>query len=141
MEPSAEELGAGYKNILSRGHDIYDPGNTLQKLVFLWLAVPWLQAELDAYKEEFNSSKKCTDKNKVLPRGIPDLITAKPELHGTMDFKVDVSQDVFDAMETKFAPQDNPVFQLVPPLFHKMAEDYYAAIGCPTVTHATFWEV
>ncbi len=56
-------------------------------------------------------------------------------------FQVDVSQDVFDAMETKFAPQDNPVFQLVPPLFHEMAEDYYAAIGRPTVTHATFWEV
>ncbi|KAG6875534.1 hypothetical protein C0993_008752 [Termitomyces sp. T159_Od127] len=40
------------------------------RLVFCWLAIPWLQAELDAW---------------ILPVGIPDIISAKPHLFGAKD--------------------------------------------------------
>ena len=57
-------------------------------LVFRWLAIPWLQAELDSWRRRFNSTPRRADKNKVLPCGIPDIITDKPARYGTVDFKV-----------------------------------------------------
>ena len=58
------------------------------RLVFRWLAIPWLQAELDAWMRRFNSSPRRADKHKILPQGIPDLIDAKPHLFNSKNFKV-----------------------------------------------------
>jgi len=58
------------------------------RLIFRWLAIRWLQAELDAWMRCLNSSPRRADKHKLLPRGIPDLIHAKPHLYGSKDFKV-----------------------------------------------------
>ena len=97
----------GFENILDAGQnsDLYNADDTLERyvyfdsftlrhnqcercrLVFQWLAIPWLQAELDAWRRRFNSTPRRADKNKVLPHGIPDLITAKPYQFGTFNFK------------------------------------------------------
>ncbi len=58
------------------------------RLLFLWLAVPWLQAELDSWVAQFNSTQRRKDKHKILPQGIPDLVTRKPERYQMLDFKV-----------------------------------------------------
>jgi hypothetical protein len=57
-------------------------------LVFWWLAILWLQAELDAWMQQFNYSPQWADKHKLLPQGIPDVIHVKPHLYGSQDFKV-----------------------------------------------------
>lgn len=59
-----------------------------QRLVFLWLAVPWLQAELDLWVRRFNSSPRRADKHKLTPQGVPDLIAAHPEEFMARDYKV-----------------------------------------------------
>jgi hypothetical protein len=58
------------------------------RLVFRWLAIPWIQAEIDDWMDHRNRSKPRADKNKILPHGIPDIIRAKPERYGSFDFKV-----------------------------------------------------
>lgn len=58
------------------------------RLTFLWLAIPWLQAELDLFAHRFNTSRRRNDKHKVTPQGIPDLIAKRPELYGARDYKV-----------------------------------------------------
>jgi hypothetical protein len=99
----------GFENLLDYGLDngIYDPNEPLERcvlytlfypkllssfifyrLVFLWIALPYFQAELDAQTQTFNATKRRADKHKVIPHGIPDLIAAKPEKHGTQDYKV-----------------------------------------------------
>jgi len=60
----------------------------LFRLVFRWLAIPWLQAELDSWAHRFNTSPRRADKNKILPQGIPDIIFTKPQTYGHEDFKV-----------------------------------------------------
>ena len=57
------------------------------RLIFRWLAIPWLQAELDAWMRRYNSSPRRADKHKILPHGIPDIIHMKPHLYGSKDFK------------------------------------------------------
>jgi len=66
----------------------YDYSPTVYRLVFRWLAIPWIQAELDAWMKCFNESPRRADKHKILPKGIPDLIALKPHLYHSTDYKV-----------------------------------------------------
>jgi len=64
---------------LSKGKYMYSCGVILilkppQRLVFLWLFVPWLQQELDNWRSKLNQFSKRADKHKVLPHGRPILI-------------------------------------------------------------------
>ncbi|KAJ7890228.1 hypothetical protein B0H13DRAFT_1626474, partial [Mycena leptocephala] len=56
-------------------------------LVFRWLFIPWLQLELDPYRERVNNTAKRADKNKVLPHGVPNHMYKAPEDFGVLDFK------------------------------------------------------
>lgn len=37
------------------------------RLIFRWLFIPFLQSELDAWVDRVNNTKKCADRNKILP--------------------------------------------------------------------------
>ncbi|KAJ7690770.1 hypothetical protein B0H17DRAFT_1201600 [Mycena rosella] len=89
----------------------------LARLVFRWLAIPWLQLELDSWVKRFNSSKRRADRGKILPNQIPDLIAAKPHMFRVHDYKVIIPPPLFDEMQAKWAPTTDQVFQLVPPNF------------------------
>lgn len=60
----------------------------LFSLVFRWIFIPWLQAEMDAYRDRVNSTRKRKDKNKVLPHGVPNDMFENSEDYGALDFKV-----------------------------------------------------
>jgi hypothetical protein len=58
-------------------------------MIFRWLAVPWMQRELDSYTTMFNTTKKRRDKNKLLPQGArPEDMFLQPEMVNVRDFKV-----------------------------------------------------
>ena len=57
-------------------------------LVFRWLAIPWLQAEIDEWVRIKNRGAPRAVKHKVLPHGIPALIRGKPHHFNALDFKV-----------------------------------------------------
>ena len=60
----------------------------LSSLVFHWLAIPWLQSELDKWVIVRNRTLPRANTKKVLPHGIPELMREKPEQFGALDFKV-----------------------------------------------------
>ena len=64
------------------------------RLVFRWLAIPWLQQEADSYVYNHNNSRQRPSRRKVLPNHTPDAMFENPELVNTHDFKV--SQYDFD---------------------------------------------
>lgn len=100
----------GFEDILDMGvnNDWYDPDNLLEacvqflwlyetsawasllffRLVFRWIFIPWLQQELDAYRDRIKNTAKRADKNEVLPHGVPNLIAEHPEDYGVLDFQV-----------------------------------------------------
>lgn len=55
--------------------------------------------------------------------------------------QIPVPAHLIDAAEAEFAPPDDPVFQLVPPLFDTLAHSLYAAIGSPAVSSLSLWDV
>jgi hypothetical protein len=76
----------GFETLLDQGvnEGWYDIENTLQmfesspfllvwhifnlnafRMVFRWVFIPWLQRELDAYRDRINNSSKRRDRNKV----------------------------------------------------------------------------
>jgi hypothetical protein len=73
---------------------VHDAGDILNinhchfRMVFRWVFIPWLQRELDAYRDRVNNTAKRRDRNKVLPHGVPNLIYNTPEDFGALDFKV-----------------------------------------------------
>ncbi|KAF8125216.1 hypothetical protein K438DRAFT_2002219 [Mycena galopus ATCC 62051] len=138
----------GFEDVLDKGtipdaqgNTLYDLLNPLHRLVFRWLAIPWLQTELNAWVKIFNSSPRRADKNKILPQGIPDMIMSKPEQFGTTDYKVIITPELFDEMEATWAPLSDPVFKLVPDTFDRQISGFYEALGHPEVSLDTFWMI
>ena len=71
-------------------------------LVFRWIAVPWIQSELDKWVIIRNCTAPRSDPKKVLPHGIPELIREKPHKYGALDFKVSRFFRVFRPMSNTY---------------------------------------
>ncbi|KZT61631.1 hypothetical protein CALCODRAFT_427331, partial [Calocera cornea HHB12733] len=120
----------------------YSKHDLLQKLVFRWLAIPFLKKNLDEYVRMYNTSKPRRDKNKVLPRGRPEHILYHPSrFDNAHNFKILADEEDFRVVEELYAPRDHPVFRLVPPLFEMEIRGYFKEIDEPEVTMESFWEI
>ncbi|KAJ7843631.1 hypothetical protein B0H14DRAFT_3139543 [Mycena olivaceomarginata] len=133
----------GFEDILDIGvnNGWYDPDVLLEALVFRYIFIPWLQQELDAYRDRVNNTAKCADRNKVLPHGVPNDMYEHPEDYGVLDFKIKVRQDAIDTVRRIYAPRDHEVFQLVPPDFGVIISQMYNEIGQPPVTRKSCWDI
>jgi hypothetical protein len=63
------------------------------RLVFCWLAIPWLQKEADSYVYSTNTSRRRVNRRSVLPNGVPDVMFEHLEIVGALDFKVSQRSD------------------------------------------------
>jgi len=137
------DFAPGFEDILDQGvfEGWYDVNDTLQNLVFRWLAIPWIQAEIDQWVLHRNLNAPRAYKHKILPHGIPNLIRTKPHVYGSFDFKVLVPPELFDEAEAVYAPADDPVFELVPPVFDAVAKTLYGELGELPVSSDTLWTV
>ncbi|KAF8550995.1 hypothetical protein OG21DRAFT_1487325 [Imleria badia] len=133
----------GFEALLNQGviAGCYDSYNTLQKMLFRWVFIPWLQRELDNYKDRVNHSRKRRDRNKVLPQGVPELIHESPEEFGVLDFKVAVDLEAIDHVRQIYIDPHHVVFDLVPSALGVFFEDCYNSLGCPPVTRSSVWAV
>lgn len=57
-------------------------------MVFHYIFIPWLQKELDQYRELANDTKPRFNRHKILPHGRPIEIFHHPKDFGTADFNV-----------------------------------------------------
>ncbi|CAK5264132.1 unnamed protein product [Mycena citricolor] len=133
----------GFEDILDTGVDNgwYDPGIVLKSLIFRWVFIPWLQAELEAYQKRVNMTAKRRDRNKILPHGVPQHMLEFPEEYAILDFKVKVNQAHIDTVREQYAPPAHDIFHLVPPDFAEYISRFYADLGSPPVTRQTCWDV
>ena len=54
------------------------------RLVFRWLAIPWLQKAADPYVYDHNTSRRRANRHKVLPNEVPDVMFENPEIVNTL---------------------------------------------------------
>ncbi|KAJ7728625.1 hypothetical protein B0H16DRAFT_1697380 [Mycena metata] len=99
----------GFEDILEIGtnNGWYDRSILLQALVFRWVFIPWLQRELDAYRDRVNNPARRADRNKVLPHGIPNQMYKAPEDFGVLDFKIKVDPAAIAYVRNLYAPPDH----------------------------------
>ncbi|KAG1830416.1 hypothetical protein EV424DRAFT_1343637 [Suillus variegatus] len=135
----------GFENLLDEGviEGWYDSADTLQMMIFRWVFIPWLQQELDAYRDRVNNSTKRRDHNKVLPHGVPTLIYHSPEDFGALDFKAFIctNREGINYIHNVYIDASNPVFDLVPPMLGDFIKHCYDAMGRPAVTRSSVWTV
>jgi hypothetical protein len=128
-------------------------------MVFRWIFIPWLQKELDAYRDRLNNTAKRADRNKVLPHGVPNHIFEASTEYGALDFKagiispftiqkshivscqIHIDPAAIPTVRNLYAPPDHPVFELVPPTFDNLARQFYLAMGQPTVSRTNVWDI
>lgn len=140
-----------------------EPDVYLFRLVFRFVFIPWLQAELDAWVQMYNSRAKRKNRNSILPRGIPDLIFANPAAYHSVDLKVcrpalfcylpsmpqtdarspnlQIPHDSEHLQEVrlKYAPPSHSVHNLVPPAVGVRLQALYEQLGSPEVNHQSAW--
>ncbi|CAK5262397.1 unnamed protein product [Mycena citricolor] len=133
----------GFENILDEGvtNGWYDPGVLLQVLVCRWVFIPWLQAELDAYRQRINMTAKRRDRNKILPHGVPQHMLEFPDEYAILDFKIKVKQEHINTVRQQYADPSHDIFQLVPPDFAQLIQSFYVDLGEPSITRETCWEI
>ncbi|KAL4065801.1 hypothetical protein V8B97DRAFT_2025589 [Scleroderma yunnanense] len=136
------QFSPGFEALLDTGVDAgwYDPDNMLQLMVFCWVFVSWLQVELNIYQDHINS-KKCHDKRKVFPHGIPELIYTFAEDYGALNFKIMVSPGAIECMQQLYIDMNHIVFDLVQPSLNLFIEECYIQLGHPFVEYASAWTV
>lgn len=61
-------------------------------MVFHFLAIPWMQRELDDFVMRYNSFKPRFDRHRIGPNEAPDVLYSLPLTFDTMDFKVRISR-------------------------------------------------
>ncbi|KAI9056312.1 hypothetical protein FKP32DRAFT_1615863 [Trametes sanguinea] len=116
----------GFEALLDYGlnGELYDPADYLSRMLFYYLFIPYLQGELDIFRDRYNSSKKRRDKNKILPHGIT------------------VEHDQVEHVRQLYSGAANdPVYELVPQPFQDLADEIYDQIGSPPLSYDTIWEV
>ncbi|KAG1844880.1 hypothetical protein C8R48DRAFT_617680, partial [Suillus tomentosus] len=133
----------GFEDILEYGFTagIYNPDDALERLVFHYIFIPWLQHELDLFAERFNHVKPRHNIHKILPHGRPNDIFYHAEEYDSCDFSVEVDHSSLDAMRQIYAPPDHPVFLLVPQEFSQQASLFMEELGSPPVTGDNVWNV
>ncbi|KAG1811302.1 hypothetical protein EV424DRAFT_1542583 [Suillus variegatus] len=138
----------GFETLLDHGvnEGWYDVGNTLQNMVFRWVFIPWLQQELDAYRDRINHTAKRRDQNKagtfnILPHGVPSLIYDSPEDFNALDFKITIDHDGVNRIRELYIKSAHPMFDIVPPTLRNFIQQCYGRMGSPEVTRSTVWTV
>jgi hypothetical protein len=58
-----------------------------KRLVFRWIAIPWLQKMTNSYAHGFNTMQR-RNRRKILPDGLPDTMFENPENVNAHDFAV-----------------------------------------------------
>ncbi|KAF8200101.1 hypothetical protein BJ912DRAFT_873378 [Pholiota molesta] len=138
------DFAPGYEDLFESGvnQGWYDVDKPLENLVFRWIAIPWIQSELDKWVTLRNRTASRSNTKKITPHGIPELMRERPNhFDGVIDFKIGVPDDLLDELEEEYIPSDHPVFQLTPPAFHDRATTFYEAMGSPAVTISSFWNI
>ncbi|KAF9069566.1 hypothetical protein BDP27DRAFT_1185227, partial [Rhodocollybia butyracea] len=110
-------------------------------LVFCWVFIPYLQAELDLYHNRRNLCSKRHDKNKVLPHSVPAHIKMLPQDYDAVNFALPADLAQVETVEKIFALSDHPVFQLVPPSFEETISFFYNELGTPVISRSNVWDV
>ncbi|KAG1838765.1 hypothetical protein F4604DRAFT_1885393 [Suillus subluteus] len=124
----------GFEDILDFGLSagIYNPDDALERLVFHFVFILWLQHELDLFANKFNNTKPHFNMHKILPHGRPNDIFDCPEKFDCRDFSV-------SCLET-YTPSDHPIFLLVPQEFSQQATAFMSELGHTVLTHDNIWD-
>ncbi|PCH39775.1 hypothetical protein WOLCODRAFT_68498, partial [Wolfiporia cocos MD-104 SS10] len=133
----------GFEKLLKIGVDtgLYDSEDYLDRMTFFYIFIPFLQAELDTFRFRYNTTTKRRDPNKVLPEGKPSLIFEEPNVYSAEDYRLVIDPALVSEVRQLYAPPDDPVFELVPPDFMRLADEIYTTMGSPAVSHNSAWVV
>ncbi|KAJ3556254.1 hypothetical protein NP233_g12020 [Leucocoprinus birnbaumii] len=132
-----------FERILQKGVDNgdYDVTDPLDQMIFRWVFIPWLQDELNKFRNRINHFKKRNDPRKARPQGQPLDLYFNAYQYDVLDFKIGVEKKILQEVRERYAPSTDPVFRLVPPEVETMLEYFWTEIGSPEILRESVWKV
>ncbi|EGN95132.1 hypothetical protein SERLA73DRAFT_21814, partial [Serpula lacrymans var. lacrymans S7.3] len=133
----------GFESLIDWGvkEGLYNADDPLQRLVFHYVFIPWIQQELDCFVDRFNRTKPQYNSHKLLPHGCPIDIFNQPEKFESRDFVVKIHPPYLTEVRNKYAPPDYHVFNLVPPAFALQARAISDAANYPPICCNNVWDI
>ncbi|KAF7310263.1 hypothetical protein MIND_00400200 [Mycena indigotica] len=128
-----------------KNEHIFDEGSILHSHLFNWLFPPLIQAELDEFRQYWNSHKIRFQPEKIMPSGhIPSDAAEYPQLFGGINcfIKVPAStvEDIREVLSAEVGPREQHL-SWVTPEFDTFARTIYEMIERPTLTLESSWTV
>ncbi|KAJ7227021.1 hypothetical protein GGX14DRAFT_347590 [Mycena pura] len=138
-----EDEGANLKTVLLQGHDngLFAPGNPLHVHLFQWLWSRIIRNHLLQFKDYFNSTRRRSQKNKLLPTDAPNEVFAAPEEYGLEKLGIGIPREVVEQFRARLPLSREHVMRWVPDEFDEIAQYYYEEIGSPQLEHTFGWEI
>lgn len=125
-------------------NEIYNPNNLLQRYIFWFLFLPFIQETLDSYADLSDNKPRQKSKNgHVLPRAAPNLVNYNPTSFEAENCGFGYEGDVEYFLENAIAlAQAEPeISQFAPADFMEAADLVMTQIGRPVITFNNIWEV
>ncbi|KZT61204.1 hypothetical protein CALCODRAFT_412994, partial [Calocera cornea HHB12733] len=133
----------GFEDLLEHGvaQGWYNALDPTHRYVFWWVFVPFLQAELDKWRDRHNNNRKRADRTKILPHGAPNLIFQCPEYFGEAQFHVQVEANALSEVQRLYTPSEDSMLELVPAELQPVFDAAFEELGEPSIDHQTVWTV
>lgn len=123
-----------------------DFANLIFSQTFYWLWVPLIQERLDQFRHYWNNHRISSSKNKVNPSGwSPKTMIQDPSLVqvNARDCSIRVSPETVQHLRESYGGEEarDRAYRFVSTEFQAEADDVYVALGCPTITLQSGWDV
>ena len=122
--------------------NLYNDNDLLEGYIFRYLWIPFVQKELDLYREQINSTIRKKSKLAILPNDRPDLIYVNPTNYGLMECGFPLEPDdvsLVDSLIKKYTVGTEALN--LPEDFIEAAEIVYRNIGRPEIELSNIWFV
>ena len=122
--------------------NLYNDNDLLEGFIFRYLWIPFVQRELNLYREQVNTTIRKKSKNAILPHDRPDLIYGNPENYGLMEcgFQLEPADiTLIDSLIEKYTLETEALN--LPNDFIEAANIVYRNIGSPAIELSNIWFV
>lgn len=141
-----KSIGHSLELLLESGvkEGIYNPNNLLQRYIFWFLFLPFIQETLDTYAElADNKPRQISKIGHILPRAAPNLVYYNPTTYEAEDcgFKYDCDVQYFIENAIDQAKADPEIAQFAPSDFLEAAAIVMTQIGNPALTYNNIWDI
>jgi len=128
--------------LAGKSNGLFNPNSPVHVDLWHWIWPPVVQKRLDYFVDYWNSHRVRSQKKKLMPSGTtPMNIFTTPAKYGGARLSQPVSLECIQELRNNLSETREEAFRWVEDDFAAAAEEVYEAVGSPSLSLATGWQV